>query len=101
MIPNALLTTDASLERYEGQSSVSPVYAEPVDIKGRFDGKRRLVKTSDGKEIICSGMLLVRPDLEVPMHSRITIESRAYRVEEILPAMELKRVHHQELLLST
>ena len=101
MIPTALLTTEATIERYEGQSSLQPVYASPVDIKGRFDSKRRMVKTADGKEIICSGTMLVRPDLDVPMHSRITINSRAYRVEEILPAMELKRVHHQELLLSS
>ena len=101
MIPSAVLTTDARLERYEGQSSLKPVYGQPVDIKGRFDGKRRLVKTADGKEIICSGTMLVRPDLDVPMHSRITIEGRPYLVAEVLPAKELRQVNHLELLLTS
>lgn len=100
MISSALLNTDATLEPYEGNSSLGEVYGDGVPMKGRFDGKRRMVKRSDGSEIISSGTLLVRPDVEVPMLSRITIDGRAYIVQEILPAKGLNRTHHLELILS-
>ncbi|MHB9054249.1 MAG: hypothetical protein ACYC5F_09755 [Thermoleophilia bacterium] len=100
MIPSTLLNTDAVLEPFEGDASLDGVYGEKVQIKGRFDGKRRLVKRADGSEIISSGTLLVRPDLDVPMKSRITIDGRAYSVEEVLPAKALNHIHHLELLLS-
>ena len=94
------MRTKATVEDYQGSSSLGDVYGDPVVVKGRFEGKRRLVKRPDGSEIICSGTFTVRPDVTVAMKSRVTIAGRAYTVEEVLPAEGLARTDHIDLLLS-
>jgi hypothetical protein len=100
MIATALLTTDATLEVFEGSGSVGPVYGDKEALKGRFVGKRRIIKRTDGTEIISSGTLMVRPDCPATMLSKVTISGREYVVQEILPAEGLTRTEHLELLLS-
>ena len=100
MIPSATMDTEAVVELYEGNSSLGAVYGEKSTVRGRFEGKRRQVKRPDGTEIICSGTLKVRPDVDVTMQSRVTIADRRYIVQEILPGEGLRRTEYLELLLS-
>jgi hypothetical protein len=101
VISSALLNEDLPLEPYEGESGHNThIYGTPVSVRARFVGKRRLVRKSDGQEIISSGTVLLRPDIVCPLKSRITRAGRAYEVVEVLPISELNRAHHQEVLVS-
>lgn len=101
MIPLAMLPETVTIEAYEGTSGHGgAVYGAAQSVRARFEGKRRLVKKEGGQEFLSSGTLLLRPDVSCPMKSRITREGRAYEVVEVLPIMELNRVHHLEVLVS-
>lgn len=99
MIPNAVLNETVALEAYEGTSGHNKaVYGSPVDVRCRFSARRRLVK-KDGQEIVSSGTVLLRPEANCPVKSRITRAGRAYEVVDVLPVSESNREHHQEVLV--
>ncbi|MCL4473560.1 MAG: putative minor capsid protein [Actinobacteria bacterium] len=101
MIPLALLTETVTVDAYEGVNGHgAAIYGSPVDLRARFEGKRRMVKRADGQEVITSGTVLLRPDVSCPMKSRLTRDGRAYKVVEVLPVLELNRPHHLEVLVS-
>ncbi|MBE0430031.1 MAG: hypothetical protein IBX61_09220 [Thermoleophilia bacterium] len=101
MIPLSDLPDTIAIEPYEGTSGHGqPVYGSAVDARASFTGKRRLVKKPDGQEVVSSGTVLLRPDVNCPMKSRITRDGRDYEVVEVLPIAELNRIHHLEVLVS-
>lgn len=100
MIASALLNAAVEIEPLEGNASMGPVYGAPVQEKVRFDGKRRRVSKPDGQEFISSGTILARPDSVLNIGAKVTKDSRAYVVVEVLPISELNRVSHLEVLLT-
>lgn len=105
MIPRAALRQRITIEPFEGESAYGPVYGTPVTgVPARFDGKRRLVRTAGGTDLIASGTLQLRPGTPIPDQSRVTIpvngQDRVYEVVETLPHDNLTRGHHLEVLVS-
>lgn len=101
MIPSVLLNETLPLEPYEGiNGHGEAIYGSPVDVRARFEAKRRLIKKPDGQEFISSGTVLLRPDVSCPLKSRLTRDGRAYEVVEVLPVSDLNRPHHLEVLVS-
>jgi hypothetical protein len=99
-IPTQLLTTKATVSEYLGDSGVGgPVYGPERDLRGRFDARRRAVKTNAGVDVVSSGSLLVRPDTTVAVSSKVVIADRSYEVLEVAAPEGLTRPAYRELIL--
>lgn len=76
-----------------------PVYGAAVSVPGRFVGKRRAVRRSDGTDVIADATFDVRPGLDVPAESRVTRDGKVYEVLAVSDAEDLTRSHHKALIL--
>lgn len=61
-IPERFLVHTVTVRPYAGRSSVGDVYGEPFTLKCMAQGKRRLVRASDGAETLSSLTLVCAPD---------------------------------------
>jgi len=95
------MTDRIALEPYEGAGGNGPIYgAEVEDLPCRFEGRRRIVNTADGSEVVSSATVFLRPDAPAsPLNSRVTYGDRVYRVLEELPQNVPGQAHHREVIL--
>lgn len=108
-VPTSLLRQRITVEPFQGISGYGePVYGTKVDdVPARVDGQRRVVRKADGTDLVASATILVRPDLNIPEQSRVTVphpvtagETIVYEVVEVLPQEGLTRPSHLEVLVS-
>lgn len=101
MIPTAALPHRVTLRRYLGPSAYGPRYGPPERrIRARLTGKRRMVRTSTGVDVIADATCLLRPCGPIPVESTITdLHGRSYTVLGVADNPGLVRDHNVELIL--
>lgn len=75
MIPDRLLVHTASVAPYLGAGAYGDSYGDAFNLPCYFEGKRQLVRASDGSEVISEGTLYANPG-DVPAGSKVTILGR-------------------------
>ena len=91
MIPSAVLRDALSIEPYQGHSATGPVFGAAVPAAGMLLSKRGSIALPDGATAQTVAQVLVRPDVAVPLGSRITVAGRAMIVQAIEPQGEFAR----------
>jgi hypothetical protein len=103
LVPSSLLRQQATIEPYQGNTGRGPVWGEPVVVRCRFEGKRRVVRRvnagDSGSDVISSGSVTIRPGLDVPTESRVTISARTYEVLDVIVGEGLTRPAYIELMV--
>jgi hypothetical protein len=99
-IPASLLRDEIIVEPYLGNTATGPTYAERRRVKARFEGRRRLVKTLNGGEVISTAAAIVRPEVDVQPESKVTFGDRTYDVVQVLRGEGLAHPSHFELVLA-
>lgn len=90
------------LERLEGHTGQGASYKDPEQIDCYFESSQKLVKTSDGDEIISPAKLYLDSKVEPPPpESRVTFEGVTYEVIQPDPKDDLlnQSRHHTEVRL--
>ncbi|MBF8186323.1 hypothetical protein ITP53_11295 [Nonomuraea sp. K274] len=64
---------DVQIEPYMGSGAYGPVYAAPVTVRALVDGRRRLVRSAEGSEVVSETTLRVRLGVTCPPLSRVTL----------------------------
>lgn len=78
MIPPALLVHTASVEPYEGSGAYGDRYGTAYDLPCYYEGRRQLVRGSDGTEVVSEGVLFADiPATELKAGSRVTVLGRS------------------------
>jgi hypothetical protein len=99
-IPTQLLTARPTVAEYLGDSGTGgPVYGPERTIRGRFDTRRRAIRTTTGVDVISVGSLLVRPETVVHVGDRVTLDDRDYEVLEVAAPEGLTRPAFREVVL--
>jgi len=102
-VPSSLLRQQATIEPYQGNTGRGPTWGEPVEVRCRFEGKRRVIRRinagDSGSDVISSGSVTIRPTIEVPTESRVTIGTRTYEVLDVIVGEGLTRPAWLELLV--
>lgn len=99
-VPTALLPDRITIEAQSGVDGMGrPIYAQPVTVRARVEGKRRTVRRSDGTDVISSASAIVRPSVEVAPESRVVHDGRTYEVLDVLAGQGLSRPAYRELVL--
>lgn len=72
-IPDWLLVHTITVEPTDGESPYGPTYGEPITVACNWQGEVRLVRASDGTEVVSSGTAFIRLDgAPIPTGSRVT-----------------------------
>ena len=103
LVPSSLLRQQATIEPYEGNTGRGPTWGPAVTVRCRFEGKRRAIRRvnagDSGSDVISSGSVTIRPGLDVPTESRVTIAARSYEVLDVIVGQGLTRPAYIELLV--
>ncbi|SDM46394.1 hypothetical protein SAMN04487981_101605 [Streptomyces sp. cf386] len=63
-----------TVEPYEGNSAVGPLYGQPVQVRCFLEEKNRLVRAPDGREVTSSTTFYCRLDaVDAPPESKVTL----------------------------
>lgn len=99
-IPTAALRERVSVEAYEASGAYGPSYATAqTAIPARFVGRRRMVRTTTGQDVVSSGSFVFRPGITCPPQSRITRGSDTYTVLDVAESNDLHRGWCVEVLV--
>jgi hypothetical protein len=73
-VPAALLRHRVTVEPYIGDGAYGPAYgpAEP-DVPALVDERPRLVRATDGRQLVASAIVITGPDIQCPAGSRLTL----------------------------
>lgn len=104
LVPRSLLRQEATVEPYDGETATGPVWGEPFTLPCRFEGKRRTIRRVNagadaGNDVISTGSVTIRPDRDIPVLSRVTVDGRRYEVFDVLVGEGLTRPAYLELLV--
>jgi hypothetical protein len=83
-----MLKDTVTAEAFAGTGSLGPAYADAVTVHCFIDPTRRLVRTSDGREVVSEATLWVHPDdsANFPPESRVTYSGNTGTVITANPA---------------
>ncbi|MER5213701.1 hypothetical protein ABT063_24795 [Streptomyces sp. NPDC002838] len=74
LIPGYLLRHQVTVEPYEGDSAVGPLYGDPVTVRCFLEEETRLVRAPDGREVTSSSTIYCRLDaVTAPPESKVTL----------------------------
>lgn len=104
LVPTSLLRQQVTIEPYQGNTATGPTWGPPVTVRCRFEGKRRTIRranagTDAGSDVISTGSVTIRPDLDVPTESRATVDGHAYEVLDVIVGEGLTQPAYLELLV--
>jgi hypothetical protein len=99
-LPTSLLRQTITVEPYLGSSATGPRFGAPVAIRARVEGRRQVVKSADGHDIVSSAAAIIRPEHAIAAQSRVTYDGRKYDVVDVRPGQGLTRPTHFELVLA-
>lgn len=72
MIPHRKMVNTVRLEEYQGESSLGPVYADPVELRALVEEVETLVLDTNGQEVV-SNATVYMDARDVPAKSRVTL----------------------------
>mgnify|MGYP007075790353 CR=1 FL=1 len=100
-IPTASLPHRITVEPHTGTTGTGePVYGAPMQLKARVVGKRRLITTAEGNNVLADATAQLRPDVgHIPTESRVTHQGRLWEAHGWAQQEDLRRGHHVELIL--
>lgn len=81
-IRRSLLKDVVEVRSFSGETAYGPSYADPVDVACNVDAKRRLVRSSDGEQVVSEVTLHAHPeaaDLFTP-ESQVTVLGKETQV---------------------
>lgn len=86
-IPSYMLTAELAIEPYTGDTAYGAGYGAEARVKAHFQPKRRIIKTPEGAEIVCTAIAYIKPqaELKVQVLSRITYQGKTYTVRGAEP----------------
>lgn len=101
MIPKAVLRQRVRIDRRTGINGAgASVYAEPeLDVPARLVRQTRTVRTPQGADVVATAVCQVRPGLDVPSGSLVTLDGESWEVLDVQHALDLSRPHHDDLVL--
>lgn len=101
MIATALLPDRIRIDPFLGSDGEgAPVYGTPVlNVPARMYEVRRQVRSSTGVDVVSVQLCQVRPGLGIVAESLVTLDGESWEVSSIEHARELKRHHHDDLVL--
>jgi hypothetical protein len=79
-LPSFLLQHTVTIEPYQGNGANGPVYGAPVTVKCFRDDKRRLVRGSNGSQVVSESTVYCLPGTVAPPESRINLGTRVATV---------------------
>lgn len=79
-IPGFLLRHTVTVEPYVGQGAYGEVYGPAVTVRCFVDDRRRLVRNSEGDEVVSESRLMCRLTEDIPPESRVTLNGRVTTV---------------------
>ena len=79
-LPKFLQPNEATVEEYQGDSAYGPEYADPYQIEGYMEEDNKLVRNSDGDEVVSSSQFFTSEDVEPPEDSKLTFEGTEHKV---------------------
>lgn len=80
MIPQALLVHTATVKPYLGSGAYGDLYGDPFDVPCYYEGRRQLVRGSDGAEAVSEGTMFIDPGPDIPAGSEVTVVGRTTHV---------------------
>lgn len=99
-VPRHLLRDRVTVEPYEGAGSRGPSYGTPVEnVRASVQPSSRLIQTVDGRTVPAELLVIIRPEQDFPVESRVTWRERQYRVLQAMPMPDEFRPTHRELVL--
>lgn len=100
-VPTSLLREVFTIEEFLGEGAYGAKYGASQVVKGRFEGRRRVVSSPGGSDLMSSGSVIVRPDVDVAPQSRATrqLTDRTYRVLDVVDGEGLTGPAYRELIL--
>ncbi|MFC8432255.1 hypothetical protein [Streptomyces sp. NPDC057253] len=73
-LPASLLRHEVTVEPYEGDSAVGPLYGAPVTVRCFLEEKTRRVRAPDGREVVSSSTFYCRLDaVDALPESRVSL----------------------------
>ena len=84
-IPEFMLTTAIEVTPYLGSGAYGPMWGDPFNIRGRVQPESRLIRDSDGAEVVASGRLFLAPDVALQTQSTVFIDGIEYDVIRVSP----------------
>jgi hypothetical protein len=96
---SAYLTQTAQWKKRTGQNRhAEPIYSDPITIKVRFEGKRRIVRDTKGHEILSEAYAFCIEDVQPG--DILTCEGREWPVIAVSSKPDLSgKVSHREVAL--
>lgn len=99
-VPRNLLRDRITYEPYATGGARGAGYGTSVGpIHAGINPTSRLVMTPEGAEVVADYLVMVRPEQDIPVLSRITYQGQAYRVLKNAPMPDEFRPTHRELTL--
>lgn len=101
MIPHAVLPHRITVEAFLGATGAGPAaLGAPKTVRARVIRKRQVFKTPEGVDVVSSAVAIVRPGaVDAPPQSAVTHGDRTYEVLTVETVDELRRAHHDVLVL--
>ncbi|MDP3983983.1 MAG: hypothetical protein Q8Q52_03125 [Acidimicrobiia bacterium] len=75
-----------TVEPFQGDSGVGPVFGTGVEIRCRFRTTRKVLRSSAGDEVVADAVLECRDSETIGREDRVTKASDVYRVYQVKPA---------------
>lgn len=72
-IPGMLLPHTVTVQPYEGTGAHGPIYGEPRTARAAVEDSRRLVRGTDGNEVVSEATVYTKPHHSIPAESRVTV----------------------------
>jgi hypothetical protein len=72
-LPSVLLPHSITVRHYQGTGPYGEVFGDPIVHQAFVEGRRRLVVSASGEEVISETTVYTGPDTIVPVGSQVTV----------------------------
>ena len=71
-LPQSIQPNTATIQKYEGDGAYGPTYADPIEVKGYFQQKEKMIRDDEGDEVVSMSQFYTGKDIDVPKGSILT-----------------------------
>lgn len=75
-LPGRFMPHTVTVEPFVGDGAYGPVYGDPATVRCLIDDTRRMVRDTDGVEVVSETTLFADVDANVPVQSKVTVRGR-------------------------